>query len=209
MVIVSAVLVLIAPLFANPALNAPVLLWLGLGTEEPPSDDYNPLFPWFAFLLIGIAIARLIAPYVTHAVWARWSPRDPAAQDAGAGGPPQFADLPPAPADPDGRDARNIAAGRGIVEFICNDAFSLREPVPTSLETRWPFSRRPTPPILRGYAESPDTPKKPKDYALQTRAKKMGRGASANRRAIQPFLVERVSPSHAIVSTSRRWLSGR
>ena len=78
LVIVSAVLVLIAPLFASPALNAPWLLWLGLGTEEPPSDDYNPLFPWFAFLLIGIAIARLIAPYVTHAAWARWSPRDPA-----------------------------------------------------------------------------------------------------------------------------------
>jgi len=45
LVIVSAVLVLIAPLFASPALNAPWLLWLGLGTEEPPSDDYNPLFP--------------------------------------------------------------------------------------------------------------------------------------------------------------------
>ena len=78
LVIVCAVLVLIAPLFANPALNTPWLLWLGLGTEEPPSNDYNPLFPWFAFLLIGIAIARLIASYVTHAAWARWSPRDPA-----------------------------------------------------------------------------------------------------------------------------------
>ena len=77
-VIVSAATVLIAPLLATPALNAPWLLWLGLGTEEPPSDDYNPLFPWFAFLLIGIAIARVIAPHIADAVWARWVPRDPA-----------------------------------------------------------------------------------------------------------------------------------
>lgn len=77
LVIVSAALVLIAPLFAHPALNAPWLLWLGLGSEEPPSDDYNPLFPWFAFVLIGIAIARVMAPYAADANWARWSPRDP------------------------------------------------------------------------------------------------------------------------------------
>ena len=78
LVIISAALVLAAPLLGNSALNAPWLLWLGLGTEEPPSDDYNPLFPWFAFVLIGIAIARVIAPYVNRAVWARWLPRDPA-----------------------------------------------------------------------------------------------------------------------------------
>jgi uncharacterized membrane protein len=77
LLIASAALVLIAPYFANPALNTPWLLWLGLGTQEPPSDDYNPLFPWFAFVLIGIAIARVIAPHMAQAIWARWSPRDP------------------------------------------------------------------------------------------------------------------------------------
>ncbi len=80
LVIGTAALFLIAPAFATPMLNAPALLWLGLGTQEPPSDDYNPLFPWFAFLLIGIAIARLLMPYVQTAAWARWVPRDPPAR---------------------------------------------------------------------------------------------------------------------------------
>ena len=76
-IILAAAVVLIAPLFATPALNAPVLLWLGLGTEAPPSNDYNPLFPWFAFMLMGIAIARLLAPHAAKAVWAYWKPIDP------------------------------------------------------------------------------------------------------------------------------------
>jgi uncharacterized membrane protein len=78
LVILAAAVILIAPLFATDALNSPLLLWLGLGTEEPPSDDYNPLFPWFAFLLIGIAIARGLAPHAATAAWARWTPGDPA-----------------------------------------------------------------------------------------------------------------------------------
>ena len=76
-VLAAAAVVLIGPYFATPALNAPALLFLGLGSEEPPSDDYNPLFPWLAFLLLGIALARVCQPYAAKALWARWHPADP------------------------------------------------------------------------------------------------------------------------------------
>lgn len=76
LLILVAALVLAGPLFATPLLNAPVLLWLGLGTEAPPSNDYNPLVPWFAFMLVGIAIARVLSPYAAKAAWARWTPHD-------------------------------------------------------------------------------------------------------------------------------------
>jgi uncharacterized membrane protein len=77
LVLAAAILVLIGPWFATPALNAPALLFLGLGSEEPPSNDYNPLFPWLAFLLLGIALARVLRPYAAKAAWAQWHPADP------------------------------------------------------------------------------------------------------------------------------------
>jgi uncharacterized membrane protein len=73
-VLAAAVLALIGPWFATPALNAPALLFLGLGSEEPPSNDYNPLFPWLAFLLLGIALARVLRPYAANAAWTKWRP---------------------------------------------------------------------------------------------------------------------------------------
>lgn len=37
----------------------PLLLWVGLASEIRPSNDYVPLFPWFAATLFGIAFARM------------------------------------------------------------------------------------------------------------------------------------------------------
>ena len=77
--LLAALLVLVGSRFASAHFNAPPLLFLGLGTEEPPSDDYNPLFPWFAFMLIGIALARWLLPHAANAGWASWRPGNAAA----------------------------------------------------------------------------------------------------------------------------------
>lgn len=45
--------------YSTPALNGPFLGWLGLGTVPLPSVDFEPVFPWFAPPLIGIAVTRL------------------------------------------------------------------------------------------------------------------------------------------------------
>lgn len=41
-----------------PAFDAPGLLWLGLSTFQPRSIDFEPLFPWLAPFLMGMAAAR-------------------------------------------------------------------------------------------------------------------------------------------------------
>ena len=56
----AALVVLALPLlWRSPALDAPWLLWLGLGTELRPTLDYEPVFPWLAPFLAGLACARL------------------------------------------------------------------------------------------------------------------------------------------------------
>jgi len=59
----AAALALIAlPLvYASPAFNPPWLVWLGLGTEDPPTLDWRPLAPWAGVTLLGLAIG-LLAP---------------------------------------------------------------------------------------------------------------------------------------------------
>jgi uncharacterized membrane protein len=58
----TAVLCFAAPLlFTAPGLDAPSLDWLGLGSRPPPpTNDYVPVFPWFGFVLLGVAVGRLI-----------------------------------------------------------------------------------------------------------------------------------------------------
>lgn len=47
-------------LFTAPALDAPALDWLGLGAQAPLTNDYVPVFPWFGFVLLGLAGMRLM-----------------------------------------------------------------------------------------------------------------------------------------------------
>ncbi len=68
-------------MFAAPALRAPafdgaVWLWSGLGTAAPPMMDYEPLIPWLAPFLLGLAFGqaggvRLLRGFDGSGVWAR------------------------------------------------------------------------------------------------------------------------------------------
>jgi len=48
--------------------NAPWLYWVGLATQAPYTVDYEPVFPWLAPLLAGVATARLAG---RAALWSR------------------------------------------------------------------------------------------------------------------------------------------
>jgi uncharacterized membrane protein len=41
--------------FRAPFFDQPIWWWTGLGTYDPPSNDWRPFFPWVAFGLFGLA----------------------------------------------------------------------------------------------------------------------------------------------------------
>lgn len=75
-VLLAAALCFAAPyVLTAPVFKSPALLWLVLTDEPLPSNDYNPLLPWFGAVLIGIVIARAMLPYArAGAAWAKWQP---------------------------------------------------------------------------------------------------------------------------------------
>ena len=64
------------PLLAGPAFDSPALLWLGLQTYSPRTNDFVPIFPWFAIVLAGIGAAKvaLRPPAAIAAVLSRPAP---------------------------------------------------------------------------------------------------------------------------------------
>ena len=61
MTLAFAALCLVAPyILTDPALDAPWLDWLGLGSTDPVTNDYVPIFPWFGLVLIGVAAGRML-----------------------------------------------------------------------------------------------------------------------------------------------------
>lgn len=58
----AALLALAAPLFiAAPLLNGRFVQWLGLGTFEPATYDWRPLFPWLGVILGGMLMGRWLS----------------------------------------------------------------------------------------------------------------------------------------------------
>jgi uncharacterized membrane protein len=73
LVIAAAIGCLAAPAFlTSPAFNGLGFVWLGLASDVLPSNDYNPLLPWFGMVLVGIAVARMIP----RDKWPAWQPHD-------------------------------------------------------------------------------------------------------------------------------------
>ena len=51
-----------APLLvASPRFDPAWLVWLGIGTREPPTLDWRPLAPWGGVTLIGLGLALIVA----------------------------------------------------------------------------------------------------------------------------------------------------
>jgi uncharacterized membrane protein len=53
--------------FKADVFSSPWLVWLGLGTRVPSTNDFVPVFPWFACVLVGIAIAKVWRPVAAPA----------------------------------------------------------------------------------------------------------------------------------------------
>lgn len=72
LVLLAVVLLFIVPEFVqSDLLNSRLLAWTGLASRPPSSNDFVPIFPWFALPLLGIAAARL----GLQSSWLTWAAR--------------------------------------------------------------------------------------------------------------------------------------
>jgi uncharacterized membrane protein len=68
----AAAAVLAAPqIVQSTVFDAPALIWVGLGTYTPLTNDYVPVFPWFGMVLAGVAAARLLLPILRESRFVR------------------------------------------------------------------------------------------------------------------------------------------
>lgn len=73
--LIAALLALVAPSFVpSSAFDAPLLRWLGLGTILPATLDFEPIFPWLAPFLLGMAVSQLALPRSARSILAGWRP---------------------------------------------------------------------------------------------------------------------------------------
>lgn len=62
--LVGAAVYVLPQYFRTHALDAPAFDFTGLGMIVPVSNDYEPIFPWFAFVLWGLALGKLRLPFL-------------------------------------------------------------------------------------------------------------------------------------------------
>ena len=151
LVIAASIACFLAPWFlASPIFDSPWLIWVGLQTEFPRTNDFVPMLPWFGVVLAGIAAARLwpmLAPQaLPHFRFRRASP-------AHLDRAPEPPHLPPAPAGPfravylateiDPPDFSRLRAGlcRGLHRFLHRVGYRRRY-LPRDLRAS-PSARRP------------------------------------------------------------------
>ena len=71
----AAVIIAVAPaLFRSTSFNVPALIWTGLGTMEPSSNDFRAFFPWAAPTLAGLGIMASARERLVS-ILSRWHPR--------------------------------------------------------------------------------------------------------------------------------------
>lgn len=77
-IFVAAILIAALPhMFRHEIFDVPWLWWTGLGTIQPATNDYVPVFPWTAYAMFGLLLGKL-------AISRNWLSR-PKAQPAASG----------------------------------------------------------------------------------------------------------------------------
>jgi uncharacterized membrane protein len=78
---IAAVVLITNAYVAEPVLNHPAIIWLGLGTQTPVTADWVPAFPWLAAGLLGFAIGKqILVPWLSSRApsgQTDFTPRDP------------------------------------------------------------------------------------------------------------------------------------